>query len=190
VNSYDPSYSCVSPILCDYCESLDHDAYICPFCAYVDATCASFEKKITDMTDQIIETMKARIAACSPCCTQNRGTYSEINASLGSPKLDISLYDDFEPSYSARPELNENMPLPNLELESDLPTSLSSDLASYTSSPKDVTEDILVYVDLPTTLNDFCKFQVGEQFDTIGELDISITPEVERYNLDDLKDIS
>jgi len=59
--------------------------------------------------------MKVRIVACFPCFNQNRETYSEIDASLGSPKLDISLYDDFEPSYSTRPDLNERMCLPNLE---------------------------------------------------------------------------
>jgi len=119
---------------------------------------------------------------------QNRKTFSEIDSSLGSPKPDIRHYDDFEPSYSARLDSNEHMCLPNLEQESDLPTSLSSDLASLTSSPKDVTEDILVYVDLPTTLNDVYEFEVGERSDTIGELDISITPKVESY--DDSKGIS
>jgi len=60
--------------------------------------------------------MKMRIAACSPSFNQNRETYSEIDSSLGPPKPDISLYNDCEPSYSARPDLNENMCLPNLEL--------------------------------------------------------------------------
>jgi len=190
VNSYDPSYSCVPPILCNYCESPDHDAYTCPFRAYVDAMCASFEKKINDMTNQMIETMIAGIVACSLCFNQNRETYGEIDSSLESPKPDISLYDDFEPSYSARPDLNENMCLPNLEQESHLPTFISFDLASLTSTPKNVIEDILVYVNLPTTLNDFCEFDVSEQSDAVSELDISITPEVEPHDLDDSKAIS
>jgi len=142
------------------------------------------------MTDQMIETMKVRIAACSPCFNQNKETYSEIDASLGSPKLNISLYDNFEPSYSTSPDLNENMTLPNLEQENDLCMSLSTDLASLISSLKDVTEDVLVYVNLPTTLNDFCELDVGEQSNTVSELDISITPEVEPHDLDDSKDIS
>jgi len=180
----------VPPVLCDYCESPDHDAYICPFRAYVDVTCASFEKKINDMTEQMIETKKVRIAACAPLFNQNRETYSEIDASLGFPKSNISFYDDFKPSYSARPDLNESMPLPNLEKESNLPRSLSTDLTPCTSSLKDVIKDILVYVDLPTTLNNFCEFKVGKQFDTVSELDISVTPEVEPHDLDDSKDIS
>jgi len=65
INSYGPSYSCVLPILCDYCQSSSHDAQTCPYHAYVNATYESFQKKINEMTDQIIETMKARIAACS-----------------------------------------------------------------------------------------------------------------------------
>jgi len=66
----------VTPVLCDYCEYHDHDAYTCPFRAYVDTTYVSFEKEINDMTDQMIETMKVRIAACSQCFNQNRETYS------------------------------------------------------------------------------------------------------------------
>jgi len=137
------------PVLCDYCESPDHNAYTCPFRTYVDAICASFEKKINDMTDQMVETMKKRLTDYYQCFNQNRETYSEINASLGSPTLDISLYDDFEPSYSYKSNSNEHMPLPNLELERDLPTSLSTDLASCTNSLKDVAEDILVYICRP-----------------------------------------
>ena len=62
----------------------------------------------------MIETMKAKIAAYPQCFNQNRETYSELDSSLGSPKPDISLYDNFEPSYSARPDLNEDMYLPSL----------------------------------------------------------------------------
>jgi len=113
--SNDPSYTCMPSFLCDYCESIDHDAHTCPY-AYVDASCASFEKKINELTDQMVETMKKRIAEYSQCFSQNRETYCEIDASL-SPKPDISLYDNFEPSYSCRPNLNEHMPLLNLTRE-------------------------------------------------------------------------
>jgi len=54
MNSYDPSYYYMPPILCDYCESTNHDAHTCPHHAYVDATCASLEKKINEMTDQLL----------------------------------------------------------------------------------------------------------------------------------------
>ena len=47
------------------------------------------------MTDQMIETIKLRIAEYSQCFDQNSETSSEIDSSLGSPKPDISLYDDF-----------------------------------------------------------------------------------------------
>ena len=122
--------------LCDYCESPDHDAYTCPYRDYIDATCASFEKKINDMTDQMIETMKLRIAEYSERFNQNRKAYSEPDSRLGSPKPTVSLSDDFALSYSGRPDLNENMPLLSLEQESDLPMSLSTNLAPCTSSPK------------------------------------------------------
>jgi len=32
LDSYAPSYSCVSPALCDYCESSAHDTCNCPYC--------------------------------------------------------------------------------------------------------------------------------------------------------------
>ena len=58
MNSYDSCNSYMLPVLCDYCESLDHDAYTSPYREYIDATCASFEKKINDMTDHMIVTIK------------------------------------------------------------------------------------------------------------------------------------
>jgi len=67
------------------------------------------------------------------------------------------------------------MPLPSLEQESDLPMSLSYDLTPHTSSPKDVPEDVLISSDPPTTLNDFCEFQEGEDFENLSELDVSVT---------------
>ena len=82
------------------------------------------------------------------------------------------------------------MCLPNLDQESDPPTSLSTDLAPYTSSPKDFTEDILVYVNLPTTLNDCRELEVGEQSDLVSELETSIAPIVKLHDFDDMKDIS
>ena len=125
LNSYDPSYSYMPPVLCDYCESPSHDVSTCPY----RATCARLEKKIDDMTDQMIklddmndqfiETMKLRIVEYSQCFNQNRKTYSEHDSRLGSPEPAVSLNDDFGPSYSTRPDLNENMCLPSLEQESD-----------------------------------------------------------------------
>jgi len=67
----------------------------------------------------MMETMKVRIAEYSHCFDKNRETSSEIDSSLGSSKLDISLYDDFELSYSGSPNLNEKMCSPNLDQESD-----------------------------------------------------------------------
>jgi len=98
MDSYDSFHSHVASVLCDYCESLGHDAYTCPYRDYIDATCASFENKINAMTDQMLETMKLRIAKYSQSFNQIRETSSEIDSSFGSPKPDISLYDDFEPS--------------------------------------------------------------------------------------------
>jgi len=55
--------------------------------------------------------------------------YNGTDSGLGSSKLEVSFYDDFEPSYLARPDLHDDMPFPSLEQESDLLMSLSSDIA-------------------------------------------------------------
>ena len=69
----------------------------------IDAICASFEKKINELTDQMIETMKKRIAEYSQCVSHSREDYNlhETNSHLGSLKPEVSIYDDFEPSYLA-----------------------------------------------------------------------------------------
>jgi len=85
----------MSPVLCDYCESSDQDVLICPFRPYIDATRASVEKKINELTDKMIETLKVRIVEYSQCFSQSRENYSEHDSSLGSLKPGVSLYDDF-----------------------------------------------------------------------------------------------
>lgn len=186
MNSYDPSFSFVAPVLCDYCESSDHDVHNCPYRDYIDASCASVEKKINDMTDKLVETTGVRIAEYSQCFNQSRENYSESDSGLGSPIPEVSLYDDFEPSYLARPNLNTDMPLPGLEKERSLYMSLSQDLTPHTSSP----EDVLVPSDPPTTLNDFCEFKVGEDLENPSELDMSIKFDIEHHDLDESEDNS
>jgi len=97
----------VLPVLCAYCESSCHDAYSCPYCNYVDATCASVEQRINALTNKVLETMKKRIPEYSHCFSQSRKRCDELDSSLGSPKPVVSLYDDFEPSYQSRPSLND-----------------------------------------------------------------------------------
>jgi len=65
MNSYDPFQSYVPPVLCDYCESSNHDACNSPYHAYVDAKCASIGKTINELTEGMLETMKERIAGYS-----------------------------------------------------------------------------------------------------------------------------
>jgi len=62
---------------------------------------------------------------------------------------------------------------------------LSPDLAPYTSSRKGITDDVLVSIDPRATLNDFCEFDVGEQSDTVSELDMGITRKLEPCDLDE-----
>ena len=62
------------------------------------------------------------------------------------------------------------------------------DLASHTSSPKDVTDDIFISSNPPTTLNDFYEFQEGEDLKSATELDMRITPDIEHRDFDESKE--
>ena len=119
---------------------------------------------------------------------QSRENCNESDSSLGSPKRGVSLYDDFEPSYSARPNLYEETPLPSLDQESGFLLSLSPALAPEFSSPTDVIEDILVSTDPPTTLNDSFKFEEGDKCGNLRELDLGVTTDFKHHELDELDD--
>jgi len=87
--------------------------------------------------------MKERIIEYSHNFHQNYDDYNESNSSLGSPKPEVRIYDGFVPSYLARSDFNDSMPLPGLEQKNGLPVSLSHDLAPKPSSHMDVTKDVL-----------------------------------------------
>lgn len=63
-------------------------------------------------------------------------------------------------------------------------------LASLTSSPKNVTEDVLAYADPPGPFAHSREFEVGDNLEIPGGLDMSIAVEVKPYGLDDSEDIS
>jgi len=113
------------PVLCNYCESSYHDSCKCPYRAYVDATCASVEKKINELTDKMVENITKRIAEYSHYFSHSMETYNEPNSSLGFPKIEVSLYDDFESTYQSRSNLQDAEPLPSLEQESSLSVSIT-----------------------------------------------------------------
>ena len=123
------------PVLCDYCESSDHAAYTYPYRDF-DAQCASMEKRLVDLTNKILEIMKVRITKYSHCFSPSREQCNESDSSLGSPKPEVSLSDDFEPSYQSRPHLHAALSLPSFDKERILPVSLSPDLAPHTNSQK------------------------------------------------------
>ena len=180
------------PVLCDYCESSNHDACNCLYRDYVDATCASVGKTINYMTDKMTENMKKRIVEYSHYFNHSREDINlhEIDSTLGFPTPKVILYDDFEPSYQFRSNLQDVIPLPSLEQESDLRISLSQDLASHSSSPKDVTEDILIFVDPPAPFNHSCEFEVDEDLGNPSEFDLSITTYNEHNEIDGSEPVS
>jgi len=134
--------------------------------------------------------MKKRIAEYSQYFNQSRENYIEPDSSLGSPESATNLDDDFDPSYQSKAHLNENMPLHNLEQHSDLPTPLSLDLASLTSSPKDVTEDVLAYANPAAPFTHYREFDMGDEFQIPSGLDMGTATQVNPYDLDDSEDIS
>ena len=140
------------------------------------------------LANKVLETMNKRIPKYSYCFNQNREQCNESDSSLGSPKPAVSLYDDFEPSYQSRPNLHDVLPLPSLERQSDLPMSLPPNLAPHTSSHTDVTDDVLIYADPPTTLHDSSEFEAGRALESASELDMSIPSAIEHH--DKLEDIS
>jgi len=157
----------------------------------MDATCAGIEKRINEITNQMVESMKQRIAEYSQCFSHSRDETNlhESDSSLGSPKFNVSLYDDFESSYLARPNLNDDMPLPSLEQESDPPLSLFPNHAPELSSSMDALEDFLISVVPPITFNDSTEFEESKALESTSELDMSITTEIEHHNLDELEAI-
>ena len=60
------------------------------------------------------------------------------------------------------------MPFSDLEQENDLIMSLSPDLAP--STPRDVTEDILISTDAPTPFVQSFKFGKGEEFKNASKI--------------------
>jgi len=108
-------------VLYDYCKSSDHDACNYAYRDYIDATCASDKKAINGMTNQMVETMKQRIAEYSHCFSHSGEDTNlhEPSSSLGTPNLRVSLYDDLSPLILLG--LNDVMPLSSLEREIDPP---------------------------------------------------------------------
>jgi len=54
----------------------------------------------------------------------------------------------------------------------------------------DVAKDVLVTADLPTALNDFCEFEVGDDLGNPSELDVSIKSNIKHHDLDESEVIS
>jgi len=111
---------------------------------------------INELIAKTIETMKEGIFEYSHSVHHRRKEYNFHNrdSSLGSPKSEVNLYDDFKPFYLTRSNLHDNMTFPSLEQKSDHSVSLSHDLALEFSSHSDVTKDVIISVDQPTTFYD------------------------------------
>ena len=86
----------------------------------------------------------------------------ESDFRLGSPTTEFSLYDDFEPSYPAQPDLNNDIPLPSVEQLEGFPNSISSEVAPHIRSPNDITEDVLISADPPTSFKNLLSLRRGK----------------------------
>jgi len=56
------------------------------------------------------------------------------------------------------------------------------------SSPRDVTEDVLISVDPPAFFNDSFECEEGEEFENASELDLKITTEDDHHDIDKSED--
>jgi len=120
IDSYDHlSYSYVFPILCDYCEPSNHDVHNCSYTNYVNATSASLEELINELTYKMIDSMKERIGEYSHCFNQSRNDTNlhKPYPGLGFLEPVVTLYNDFESFIQFRPDLYDDMPLHNPKQE-------------------------------------------------------------------------
>ena len=119
------------PILCDYCESSDHNVHNCPFHDYVDARCVSLEKTINKLRDKMIKVMKEKIVEYSHCFNQSMedNHLRQSDSNLGSLEPAVSLSDDFEHSIQVRLDSHNDMPFSSVEQESNDSLSLSPEIA-------------------------------------------------------------
>jgi len=92
------------------------------------------QMRMNEWTEKVVQTMKVRITEYSHYISRSRESCNESDSNLGSPKPAVGLGDDFEPSCQSRSSLNDVMSSPNLEQESDLPLSLSPELAPHPNS--------------------------------------------------------
>jgi len=122
-------------------------------------------KEVNELTNRMAKAIKERIAKYSHCFHHSRGDNNlhESDSSLGSPKPEISLYDDFEPFYLGRPDLHDVMSFPSLEREDDLPMSLSPNFAPEPSLSKEVTKDVPIFPSHLPFLPNLLSLRGGEE---------------------------
>jgi len=80
------------------------------------------------------------------------------------------------------------MPLCSVEQEGDFLPSPSQDLAPHTSSPTNITEDVLVSANPPAPFHHSREFEEGEDLKSASEVNMSVTPEIEHRNFDESDD--
>ena len=85
----------------------------------VDVACTSIGKIINELTNKMMETMKAKVSHYFNHIGKNVSLH-ETNSSLRFIESTVSLYDNFESSIRSRFDLHDNMSFANLEQENDL----------------------------------------------------------------------
>ena len=105
-----------SSLVCSCCQSFDHDTNSCP---YYDISNAYYAK-----LNAVIEKMNER-HQCFVGKMRECGLLHETDPSSSSPRLEISLYDDYESSLSLEPDFMAHTPLSGLEEVIDPPFILS-----------------------------------------------------------------
>jgi len=151
--SYD--FHAYSPLVCSYCHSLDHDANSCPYSDIFDECYAQLNAMIGIMNERL-ECFVGKMSETS--------LLHETNPSPSFPRLDASLYNDYESSLPLEPDFMADSPLTGLgEVIVRSLTSLPFVSPSLPSTLRDTTECVLhLLSSYPLPLTQCTRLEIGE----------------------------
>jgi len=121
--------------VCSYCASLDHDANACPYSDISDECYAKLNAMIRIMNGRL---------ECFVRKMRETSLLHETDPSSSSPRLEVSLYDDYESSLPLELDFIADSPLINLgKVIVRSLTSLQFIAPSLPSTLTDTTEGVL-----------------------------------------------
>ena len=147
--SYD--FHAYSPLVCSYCQSFGHDVNFCPYYDISDECYARLNTMIETMNESFVGTMRE--------C----GLLHETDPSPSSPRLEFSLYDDYDSSLPLEPDFMVDSPLTGIKEVIDLPLPSSPFVApSLSSTSRDTTKGVLRLLSFPLPVAQYTRLKMGE----------------------------